>query len=172
MLRVAIMNIQSLAVLLLVMVLSTSVFASDCNSSTDDILQTPEPGPESGPTVEYDQQRKQLRISARQQHLNTVLASITDATGIAFINDAGNGCELVNAEFGFLPLENALEQLLRDHSYIVRKEVNDLTSVWLLPVGYAERLTEIDIKVEEFYNGLSGSLETQNLAEQIRSLEQ
>jgi hypothetical protein len=164
------MNIRSRFVFVLFMVLSAPAFALTCNSNMDTIAQATEPGLGDGLAVEYDQLRKQLRVTARQQQLNTVLAHITDATSIKFTNDADNGCDLVNIEFGFLTLGNALAQVLSGRSYIVRESSLHAYRVWLLPVGNAQTSTDIDVVQEEFYDRLSSSSDGRELAEILRNM--
>jgi len=123
------------------------------------------------PVIEYNSQLMMLKVNAEQYCLDEILAAISESTNIEFIDLGNSGCDKVSIMFDYLPLKVSLKHVLRGRSYIVKQGINDSTSVWLLPVGDVERLTDVNVKVEEFYETLSGSQEAQYLADQIRSLE-
>ena len=157
------MNLLLRFLLAAVLLPAPAVYAADCKHNIH----------EQQPVVEYDHDRRLLSVVAEQQYLSEVLASVTNATGIEFVNDAGSNCEKVSVDFDFLPLESALKILLRDRSYVVRQHSSkDTLSVWLLPPGNGERMTDTDVDKEIFYDDLENALQTQELAKQLKRMEQ
>ena len=76
---------------------------------------------ESGSVVEFNPRLNQLSISAAQQNLKDVLADISYATGIIFVDYADRGCELASVQIETLSLYDALSSLIGDRSYIVQE---------------------------------------------------
>jgi len=124
------------------------------------------------PDIEFNSKLKLLKVNAEQCCLDEILTEISETSNVEFIGLAHSGCEKVSIQIDDMPLQDAMKHLLRGRSYIIREGINEHISVWMLPVGDAERLTEMDIKIDEFYNSLAGSQQAKNLADQIRSLEQ
>jgi hypothetical protein len=137
-----------------------------------DTFSTILPRVDQDPVVEFDAQHKQLKVNARQQYLSNVLTAVSEATGIIFIDNADRGCDIVNIRFDSLSLSEAISKMLGDRSYVLREDGQKVLTVWLLPIGSQDRLTDTDIINEEFYDSLRGSILTEELAEQLKKFEQ
>jgi len=124
------------------------------------------------PFIEYNSRLKQLKVNAEKHYLNNVLAAVSEATGIIIIDFADRGCDIVSVQFDSLSLSEALSKMLGERSYVLREDSQNVLTVWLLPVSSQDRLTDTDIIKEEFYDSLRGNLLSEELAEQLRKLEQ
>ena len=69
-------------------------------------------------------------------------------------------------------MSEAISKMLGDRSYVLREDGQKVLTVWLLPIGSQDRLTDTDIINEEFYDSLRGDMLTEELAEQLKKLEQ
>jgi hypothetical protein len=126
---------------------------------------------DSGPSVEFDPRRNQLKLTAEGHSLDQVLNETTSATGIEFIGRVGR-CEEVSITFDFLPLEQALARILRGRSYIVEEQPGSgVSRVWLLRGEGEDRLTESELAQRDFYNALQDNPETRKLADELRRLQ-
>jgi hypothetical protein len=124
------------------------------------------------PVIEYNSRLKQLTVNAEQLYLHDVLTAVSEATGIIFIDATDRGCDIVSIRFDSLTLAESLSKLLGERSYVSREDEQGVLTVWLLPAGSEERLTDTDIINEEFYDSLRGNELTEELADQLRKLEQ
>ena len=130
--------------------------------------------PATLPLVVYDAERNLLKVTAEGQTLGSILTMIEQQMDIEFI-DQDSSAEKVSIQFDFLPLPAAIGRLLADRNYIVENKLDQsLARVWLLPVGEVADtpVSEDEFAVNAFYTALQGTKNAEQLAEEVKLLEQ